>query len=231
MNDQLLSVRGLSKHFRTEAEDLAVLVGLDLEVAARESLAIMGASGSGKSTLLSILGGLDRADSGEIRAGSWQVEGLGERELSAYRSGFVGFVFQFHYLIRDFSAVENVALPAMMRGEPRVPSLKKATAILGELGLGDRLHHIPAKLSGGERQRTAIARALINSPQLVLADEPTGNLDAVNGEAVRELLFGLPRRFGTTIIVATHDAGLATRADRRLLMSGGKLAAEGGDAG
>ncbi|MFZ4616199.1 MAG: ABC transporter ATP-binding protein [Rectinemataceae bacterium] len=231
MNDQLLSVRGLSKNFRTEAEDLAVLVGLDLEVAHRESLAIMGASGSGKSTLLSILGGLDRADSGEIRAGSWQVEGLGERDLSAYRSGFVGFVFQFHYLIRDFSAVENVALPAMMRGEPRVPSLKKAAAILGELGLGDRLHHIPAKLSGGERQRTAIARALINSPQLVLADEPTGNLDAVNGEAVRELLFGLPGRFGTTVIVATHDAGLATRADRRLLMSGGKLAAEGDDEG
>lgn len=231
MNEQLLFVRGLSKHFRTEAEDLAVLVGLDLEVARMESLAIMGASGSGKSTLLSILGGLDKADSGEIHAGSWQVEGLGERELSAYRSAFVGFVFQFHYLIRDFSAVENVALPAMMRGEARAPALKRAAAILGELGLGDRLHHIPAKLSGGERQRTAVARALINSPRLVLADEPTGNLDADNGEAVRELLFGLPGRFGTTVIVATHDAGLASRADRRLLMRGGRLAAEGAVAG
>ncbi len=223
MSELLLEIRGLSKHFRTEAEDLIVLEGLEFLVSEGESVAISGASGSGKSTLLSLIGGLDRADAGTIRAGQWSLHELDERRLAEYRSSFIGFVFQFHYLIGDFSAQENVALPAMMRGQPKNLAMKRASELLGELGLLARLTHRPSKLSGGERQRVAIARALINDPALVIADEPTGNLDATNARAVRELLYGLPRRFSTTLLIATHDPELAAPADRRCHLADGYL--------
>ena len=223
MSEVILDVQGLVRRFRTEVEDLVVLDGLDLRIETSESVAIMGTSGSGKSTFLTLVGGLDRPDSGAIRIRERDIVHLNEKALGEYRSRFVGFVFQFHYLIRDLSALENVAIPAMMAGVSKRVAMKKAAELLGELGLEDRLDHVPAKLSGGERQRTAIARALINQPELVLADEPTGNLDAANARAVGDLLFSLPARFGTTIIVATHDASIAERADRRCRLIGGRL--------
>ncbi len=223
MNEVILDVQGLVRRFRTEAEDLIVLSGLDLRIETSESVAIMGASGSGKSTFLTLVGGLDRPDSGVIRVKGRDIVHLDENALGEYRSRFVGFVFQFHYLIRDLSAQENVAIPAMMAGVSKKAAMKKAAGLLEELGLGERLDHVPAKLSGGERQRTAIARALVNQPELVLADEPTGNLDAANAAVVGELLFSLPRRFGTTLLVATHDESIAARADNRLRLAGGRL--------
>ncbi len=223
MSEALLDIVDLVRRFSTEAEDLVVLDHLGLSVWRGESLAIMGASGSGKSTLLSLVGGLDKADGGSIRVEGSDITDLDETALGDYRSRYVGFVFQFHYLIRDLSAQENVALPAMMRGMGKKAALKRAAELLGELGLGERLGHVPSKLSGGERQRAAIARALVNEPPLVLADEPTGNLDAHNAAAVGELLFDLPSRFGTTLIVATHDPSIAARAGRSLNLSLGRL--------
>jgi len=225
MNESILEIEELVRRYRTEAEDLVVLDRLGFTVGKGESVAIMGASGSGKSTLLSLIGGLDRPDSGAIRVAGRDIAALEEGQLGDYRSRFVGFVFQFHYLLRDLSALENVALPAMMRGAPRKTAMRRAEELLGELGLGDRLSHVPSKLSGGERQRAAIARALVNDPPLVLADEPTGNLDAANAGTVGNILFELPVRFGTTLVVATHDASIAGRADRKLLLSGGRLEA------
>jgi lipoprotein-releasing system ATP-binding protein len=223
MSELLVEAVGVCRHFPTEAEDICVLRDLELRISMRDLIVITGASGSGKSTLLSILGGLDRFDSGTIRAGEWRLESLGERRLAEYRADFIGFVFQFHYLLRDFSAQENVALPCMMRGLSRKAAMGKAALLLSDLGLGSRLGHVPAQLSGGERQRTAIARALINSPPLVLADEPTGNLDSTNARSVRDLLFSLPQRFGTTVLVATHDVFLAAAAPTKYHLSEGKL--------
>ena len=224
MNEPILLIEGLVRRFQTEAEDLVVIDNLDLSLDPGESVAVMGASGSGKSTLLTLIGGLDHADGGHIYAGGEDIVGLDEKALGAYRAKFVGFVFQFHYLIRDLSAQENVALPSMMTGTAKKIAMKRAAELLGELGLGARLAHVPAKLSGGERQRTAIARALINEPSIVLADEPTGNLDAANANAVGELLYNLPGSFGTTLLVATHDESIALRANRKLRLVGGKLA-------
>ncbi|MDA8410335.1 MAG: ABC transporter ATP-binding protein [Treponema sp.] len=223
MSEEILDIEGLVRRFSTEAEDLVILDGLNLRVDAGQSLAIMGASGSGKSTFLTLVGGLDRPDAGHIRVENKDIVNFDERALGDYRSRFVGFVFQFHYLIRDLSASENVALPAMMAGESRKSAMNRAAELLGELGLGDRLNHVPSKLSGGERQRTAIARALINKPRLVLADEPTGNLDAANAGVVGGLLFSLPKSFGTTLIIATHDGSIAAQADRTCRLVGGKL--------
>jgi len=221
--EALVEIRGLCRHFRTEAEDLVILSDLDLRLERGGSLAIMGASGSGKSTLLSLVGGLDRPDGGYLRAGDRLLHELDEGGLAEYRGGFVGFVFQFHFLIKDLSALENVALPAMMRGEGRGTAFARARELLVELGLGSRLDHLPSKLSGGERQRAAIARALVNSPPLLLADEPTGNLDAANAQAVRELLLSLPARYGTTLLVVTHDPVFASAAGACLVLEEGRL--------
>ncbi len=223
MSEALIACSGLRKTFATAAESLRVIDGLDLEVRSGERVAITGASGCGKSTLLSLLGGLDRATGGSIEVCGWDLAAIPERSLSAFRAQAVGFVFQFHFLLKDFTALENVALPAYMRGEGRKSAYARAASLLRDMGLGDRLDHIPAKLSGGERQRAAIARALINGPSLVLADEPTGNLDAASAVSVRELLFGLSAAYGTTLVLVTHDASIARLADRRLELAGGKL--------
>jgi lipoprotein-releasing system ATP-binding protein len=223
MSEPLVECRSLGKTFASAAEELRVLRDLDLEIEAGSRVAITGASGCGKSTLLSILGGLDRVTGGSARVGRWRLEALAERDLTEYRGKAVGFVFQFHYLLKDFTALENVALPAFMRGEKRKDAYARAAALLTDMGLAERLDHLPSRLSGGERQRAAIARALINGPSLVLADEPTGNLDAASSKSVKELLFGLSGRYGTTLVLVTHDPVLASEADLQYLLADGKL--------
>lgn len=223
MNDIIVRCRGLVKNFDSQAETLHVLKGVDMDVGKGSSCSIMGSSGSGKSTLLSILGGLEGFDAGEVTVGSYALHALSEKQLPSYRGTLVGFVFQFHYLLKDFSAVENVALPAYMKGMPRKEAWGRAESLLEKVGLADRKDHFPSQLSGGERQRTAIARALINAPALILADEPTGNLDAANAASIKELIFSLPALAGATVILATHDSGLAEAADSRFLLIDGRL--------
>lgn len=222
-SNPLISCSGLEKTFSSAAEDLHILNCIDLEVEEGESVSITGPSGSGKSTLLSIIGGLDRPSAGSLRVGSWEVSSLPERRLTEYRASFVGFVFQFHYLLKDFDALENVALPAYMRGMPKARAMEKAADLLAEVGLSGRMGHFPSQLSGGERQRAALARALINDPPLLLADEPTGNLDGPNARKVSELLFELAPRRGTTLIVVTHDPNLAREAGLRYELREGAL--------
>lgn len=224
-SEYIISCRGLEKTFKSQAETLRVLEDLDFSLLAGSSCSIMGSSGSGKSTLLAILGGLERFDSGEVVVGNFALQELDEKALPQFRSKVVGFVFQFHYLLKDFTAVENVALPAYMQGVPRKAAWEKAEALLEKVGMQDRMHHFPSELSGGERQRAAIARALINNPAVILADEPTGNLDASNAEVVKELIYGLPALSGATVILATHDPGLASAANYRFSLSEGKLRA------
>jgi len=223
MNEPLVECKGITKVYKTAAEELEILSGIDLVIDAGSSVSIMGASGSGKSTFLSILGGLDIASGGSARVGKYDLVSLSERGLTDYRATVVGFVFQFHYLLKDFSALENVALPAYMRGEPRKKAFKRAEYLLSEMGLGERLRHYPSQLSGGERQRAAIARALVNQPSLVLADEPTGNLDAANADSVKELLFGLSSRLGTTLVIVTHDPTMSALTERNYILASGRL--------
>jgi lipoprotein-releasing system ATP-binding protein len=223
VSEPLVVCHALGKIFASSAEELHVLRNLDFSAESGSSVAITGASGSGKSTFLSIIGGLDRPSEGELRVGTWNLSSLPERRLAEYRASSVGFVFQFHYLLKDFDALENVALPAYMRGDSRSHSFEKARLLLEDMDLGGRLHHFPSQLSGGERQRAAIARALVNSPGLVLADEPTGNLDEASARNVRNVLFELSARYGTTLILATHDRELAAAADVRYELSGGEL--------
>jgi lipoprotein-releasing system ATP-binding protein len=221
----LIRCRGLTKNFKSEAEVLQVLKHVDLDINAGCSCSIIGASGSGKSTLLAILGGLETFDSGDLEIGPYALKYLKEKDLPSYRSKFVGFVFQFHYLLKDFTALENVALPAFMAGIPKKQAWEKAFSLLEKVGLKERVGHYPSELSGGERQRAAIARAIINQPSLVLADEPTGNLDSVHAMEIQELLFQLPKEFGTTIVLATHDQSLASSADMQLALIEGKIKA------
>lgn len=221
----IIECRGLEKCFSSKAETLRVLSGLDLSVPGSCSCAITGVSGSGKSTLLSILGGLDRPDAGEVRVGKYRLDQMEERKLPEYRSRQVGFVFQFHYLLKDFSALENVALPMYMAGASRAHAWERAGHLLEKVGLADRMDHFPSELSGGERQRAAIARALANEPLVVLADEPTGNLDPAHAESVRDLLLSLPAISGTAVVLATHDPHLAAAATLRFVLNAGRLEA------
>ncbi len=228
MNDfkpSAVACRGLCKSFASKAETLRILRGVNLEIPNATTCSIVGPSGSGKSTLLSILGGLERADAGEILVAGTSLYELQEKRLAAFRAASIGFVFQFHYLLKDFDALENVALPAYMAGIPRREAWARAESLLEKVGLSARKHHFPSELSGGERQRTAIARALINSPAIVLADEPTGNLDSENAANVKGLLLSLPELAGSSVIIATHDPSLAASCSIRFELKDGELLA------
>ncbi len=202
---------------------LEVLKGISLDVARGEVVAIVGASGAGKTTLLQILGTLSAADSGSLLIDGTDVSKLNDKALSQFRNEHVGFVFQFHHLLPEFTALENVCIPALIGHRDRARSEARARELLGMMGLSERLDHKPAQLSGGEQQRVAIARALINSPSVLLADEPSGNLDSVNRDEIHRLFFSLREKLGQTIIIVTHDEGLAGMADRKITMSDGRI--------
>jgi lipoprotein-releasing system ATP-binding protein len=204
-------------------EALHVLEGIDLDIHKGEMLAIVGASGVGKSTLLHILGALDRPSSGKVYYGDVDVFSMDSSRIAHFRNERVGFVFQFHHLLPEFSAIENVMMPALIRRMDRVEAMRSAEKILNDVGLGARLHHRPGELSGGEQQRVAVARALILKPDVVLADEPTGNLDTHTGEAVHDLLLSINKQQGITFVIVTHNDKLAVRADRVLRMAEGRL--------
>jgi len=223
MSEPVLEARAVTRAFQQGSSRLEVLHELQLVVPPAERLAIIGVSGSGKTTLLQILGGLDRPDAGEVRIDGRDIHRLSERERGVLRNRTMGFVYQFHHLLPEFSALENVAMPLLVARLPLAEARERARALLARVGLAERLDHRPHQLSGGERQRAAVARALVTSPRLVLADEPTGNLDGRNAEQVFALLLELNRELGTSLVVVTHDARLAARMDRVLELRDGKL--------
>jgi lipoprotein-releasing system ATP-binding protein len=187
------------------------------------SAAITGQSGSGKSTLLNILGGLDRTDEGRVFISNDEITSLSEKDMSVYRSKLVGFIFQFHYLLKDFTALENIMIPAYIAGMKKKDAADRAKSLLADVNLEDRKNHFPSQLSGGERQRVAVARSMVNDPALILADEPTGNLDPANSDIVSELLYAAAQKRGKTLIVVTHDEKAAARAGARLVLENGQL--------
>ncbi len=222
----IITVRSLEKTYVSAGEKLTVLRNLDLDVAEGSRIVITGESGCGKSTLLNIIGGIDRATSGSVAAGGWDVTSLDEDSLAGYRSVFLGFIFQFHYLLKDFSALENVCMPARIAGIPEREAAERAAVLLEDVGVYARRDHLPSQLSGGERQRVAVARALVNSPSLILADEPTGNLDPANADMIGDLLFSMVDRYRKTLLLVTHDRRLAAKGGIRLTISDGRLVRE-----
>ena len=219
----VLECNHVVRRFNEGASMLEVLHGIDLVVRPAERVAIIGASGSGKTTLLQIMGGLDDPDEGQVLVNGEAMHGADETAKGDLRNRYIGFVYQFHHLLREFTAEENVAMPLLIRRTPRAAALESARVLLGRVGLGERLHHKPGELSGGERQRTAVARALITRPQLVLADEPTGNLDSGNGSHVLDLMLELNQEFQTSLVIVTHDHSVAARMDRVLVLEDGTL--------
>lgn len=222
-NDVLVSVSNLTKIYHTGREDLTILSGLNMSVKRGSKCVIVGKSGSGKSTLLNIIGGLDYATSGEVNVEGKIISSMTEDELTLYRQRFLGLVFQFHYLLKDFSALENVFLPAFMAGMKKKDAMEKAKSLIAEVGLENRASHLPSELSGGERQRVAVARCLINDPHLILADEPTGNLDPANASLIGDLLFSMADRYHKTLILVTHDMNIASKGDIKCSIKEGKL--------
>jgi lipoprotein-releasing system ATP-binding protein len=222
----LIRVRDLVKSYVSGAETLHILRGINFDLERGSSIAVSGQSGSGKSTFLNIIGGLDRCDSGIVEVAGTDISLLSESGLSSYRQRRIGFVFQFHYLLKDFTALENVMLPAYMTGLRKKDALEKARLLLADMKLDDRTGHFPSQLSGGERQRVAAARAMVNDPDIILADEPTGNLDPRNSAIVAELLYAGTEKWGKTLIVVTHDETVAGRAKIRYTLENGLLSGE-----
>ncbi|MFN5080748.1 MAG: lipoprotein-releasing ABC transporter ATP-binding protein LolD [Burkholderiales bacterium] len=224
MNKPVLQAKEVTKIYGTGDQVIPVLRGINFTIEQGQRIAIVGASGTGKSTLLHVLGGLDSPSSGEVLLNDQPYSRLGEVEQGALRNRYLGFVYQFHHLLPEFSALDNVAMPLWIRRMPKAEAREQAEKILKAVGLGQRLQHAPGELSGGERQRTALARALVTQPACVLADEPTGNLDRATAEAVFEVMLSLNQQFGTALVIVTHDMELATRCDTQLTLKNGLLA-------
>lgn len=203
--------------------ELTVLNDVSIDIMPSEIISIIGASGAGKSTLLQILGGLDNPTSGKIFFDGQEMNGFSASELAAFRNKNIGFVFQFHHLLPEFTAIENVCMPAFIKGVSKSDATKRAKELLSKLGLADRIHHKPSELSGGEQQRVAVARALMNQPKVVFADEPSGNLDSENAQELHELFFKLREEFDQSFVIVTHNQELAQMADRTITMSDGKI--------
>ena len=227
MSDSLLFAKGIHKTYILGKRSLEVLRGIDLEVQHGDFLALRGASGAGKSTLLHLLGGLDTPNEGEVRLGGRNLADLSRRELARLRNQEVGFIFQAYYLLPELDALENVCLPARMARRPAAQAQKRGRELLERVGLGERVEHKPYELSGGEQQRVAIARALINEPELVLADEPTGNLDSHTGSDIIDLLCAIREEKQTTLVMATHDAKVAARAAKVIELVDGQISLNG----
>ncbi|WMS88049.1 lipoprotein-releasing ABC transporter ATP-binding protein LolD [Pleionea litopenaei] len=224
-NGTVISCTGLTKAYQDAGRDVAVLKGVDLTVNAGESVSIIGASGSGKSTLLHLLGGLDEATSGHVSVMGKDIQKMSALQQGQWRNQHLGFIYQFHHLLAEFTALENVAMPLLIRGEKKSHACHLASAMIEKVGLLDRESHKPSELSGGERQRIAIARALVTEPACILADEPTGNLDEENAEKVYQLMLDLNRELNTSLMVVTHDRKLAARAHRQLTIVNGVITA------
>lgn len=219
----IIEIRGLEKTYVTDSERLTILKDLDLTVQEGRKIVIAGESGSGKSTLLNVIGGIDTVTAGTVIAGKWNVGKLNENEIAEYRSVFLGLIFQFHYLLKDFTALENVYMPAYIAGVNKKAAVERAEQLLADVGVYDRKNHLPSQLSGGERQRVAVARSLINEPSLILADEPTGNLDPANAVMIGDLLFSMVEKYKKTLLLVTHDMKLAEKGDVCYKIVDGKL--------
>jgi lipoprotein-releasing system ATP-binding protein len=224
-DDETLCCVGVRKHFDEAGQRLVVLAGVDLVIGRGETVAIVGASGSGKTTLLQILGGLDLPSAGTVRIAGQSLAEISDAARGTLRNRALGFVYQFHHLLPEFTALENVAMPLLVRRAPAFEAQDEARRLLGRVGLSARLTHRPAQLSGGERQRAAVARALVTRPQIVLADEPTGNLDGANARAVLDLMLELNRELGTSLVIVTHSTEIAARMQRVLTLADGRLTA------
>ena len=221
--NNIITINQLEKTYISKGETLTILKDLSLLVPEGQKVIVVGESGSGKSTLLNIIAGIDSATKGTVIAGDWNISELKEKDLTDYRANFLGLVFQFHYLLKDFTALENVFLPAYMKGLSKKEAIEKAKVLLEDVGLADRMTHLPNELSGGERQRVAVARALINDPKLILADEPTGNLDPANATMISDLLFSMVEKHKKTLILVTHDSKIAQKGDVCYSIKDGQL--------
>lgn len=217
-------IKDLYKTYKNGNEELSILTDLNLEIESNSKTILTGNSGSGKSTLLNLISGMDKLTSGTIIVDNNIVHNLNENSLARFRSKSIGLIFQFHYLLKDFSALENVMMPAYMSGISKDKAIIKAKELICEVGLENRMNHFPSQLSGGERQRIAVVRSLINDPGIILADEPTGNLDEANSKIIEDLLFELVQNHGKTLLMVTHDENLAARADVHLKLENGELA-------
>ena len=223
--NNVIKCKNIRYSYHDGNRETPILSNLNFEVSQGESIAILGQSGCGKSTLLNLIGGIDKPSSGEVYIGNNDLATLNEEKITELRAKSLGFVYQFHHLLKDFSAIENIAMPLLIQGINKETCIKKASQITKTIGLEHRENHLPSELSGGERQRVAIARAIISNPSCLLADEPTGNLDAKNASSVLELLINLNQQHGSSLIIVTHDEKIATKMDRILVLEGGHLKA------